>query len=300
MSFTDYPHGITSFGIPIYGDGGRDISGSTYFVDGNSGSDSNDGSSWETAYKTLAKAFAISHADIARGSDRWARRNTIYIAGDAFTEDLVILPQKTDVIGVGSYDGFMKAGIIGNHVPVNTAYGCRFFNVQFRGDSSGGDIFTLVAGNSGLGFYGCDFHADGGTAATGAILGTAVRFLTIDGCHFNGAFSDAVIELAAGNGGWTIIRNNIIEGANQGIDVKTGFTSSAEKSYIINNIFKTTLACINDTDGVFHIIGNRGITLAAKGLSLAGAVVGAVALSLDNRFGTSDANNVIWPANGSI
>lgn len=300
MSITPFPHGISSFGIPIYGNGSQDISGSTYFVDGNSGLDSNDGSSWENAFKTLAKAFAISHADIARGSDRWARRNTIYAAGDAFTEDLVVLPQKTDVIGVGSYDGFQKAGIIGNHVPVNTAYGCRLINFQFRGDSSGGDMFTLVAGNSGLGFYGCDFHADGGTAATGAILGTAVRFLTVEGCHFNGAFSDAVIELAAGNGGWTIIRNNIIEGANQGIDVKTGFTSSAENSYIIGNVFKTTLACINDTDGVFHLIDNRGITAANKGASLAGAVVGNTDLSAGNLFTCADANNVVWPAYGTI
>ena len=43
MGFTDYTHGITSFGIPIYGNGQQDISGSTYFVDNNSGSDGNDG-----------------------------------------------------------------------------------------------------------------------------------------------------------------------------------------------------------------------------------------------------------------
>lgn len=300
MGLTAFPNGISSFGIPIYGNGSQDISGSTYFVDGNSGLDSNDGSSWEKAFKTLAKAFAISHADIARGSDRWARRNTIFAAGDAFTEDLVVLPQKTDVIGVGSYDGFQKAGLIGNHVPANTAYGCRFINFQFRGDSAGGDMFTIPAGNSGLGFYGCDFHADGGTAATGAIIATAVRFLTVEGCHFNGAFSDAVIEFAAGNGGWTMIRNNIIEGGNMGIDVNASFTSTAENSYIIGNVFKTTLACINDASGVFHIVDNRGITAANKGSALAGAVVGTVDLSAGNLFTCADANNVVWPAYGTI
>ena len=287
-------------GVPVIGAPLLDSSGTIYFCDGNSGNDSNNGKSWSKAKKTLASVFAASHADIARGADRWARRNTIFIAGDSFEEDLVILPQKTDVIGVGSHNSFKGAMVTGNHVPVNTTMGTRFINVNFMGDASGGDIFTLATSNGGTEFWGCRFNATSTAAATGAIIATAVSFLRIEDCIFEGAFSDAAIEFGTGAGRATIIRNNIISGANMGIDVGAGFTSTPENSYIIGNVFKTTLACINDASSKFNVIGNRGITLAAKGASLAGAVVAAAALSLDNTFGTSDANNVIWPANGSI
>ena len=301
MGLTNFPNGITSFGIPIYGDSGHlDASGTTYFVDGNSGADGNNGLSWETAKKTLANAFAASHADIARGSDRWARRNTIFIAGDSFEEDLVILPQKTDVIGVGSHNSLKGAMVTGNHVPVNTTMGTRFINVNFMGDASGGDIFTLATSNGGTEFWGCRFNATSTAAATGAIVSTAVSFLRIENCLFEGAFSDAAIELGAGASRATIIKDNIIGGANMGIDVSSTLTSTPESSYIIGNVFKTTLACINDASSKFHIIDNRGITAANQGVALAGAVVGSTHLAAGNLFSCGDQDNIVWPANGSI
>ena len=39
MTLTNFPHGITSFGVPVYGNDLQDFSGTTYFVDGNCGSD---------------------------------------------------------------------------------------------------------------------------------------------------------------------------------------------------------------------------------------------------------------------
>jgi len=53
--------GLNVAGVPIVGSGGLgglDSSGSHYFCDGNDGSDGNDGKSWQTAFKTLAVAFA--------------------------------------------------------------------------------------------------------------------------------------------------------------------------------------------------------------------------------------------------
>ena len=82
--------------------------GNVWFVDNNGGSDSNDGLSWETAFKTLTYAMGISHADIANSKTGhglgWAARNTLYCRGDTIDEDLTTLAQKTDIIGVGSCD----------------------------------------------------------------------------------------------------------------------------------------------------------------------------------------------------
>jgi hypothetical protein len=295
MGLTAFPNGISSFGVPIYGYG-QDISGSTYFVDGNSGLDSNDGSSWEKAFKTVAKGLAISHADIARGSDRWARRNTVYIAGDSFEENLTKLAQKTDVIGMGSCDYLPMARIIGNHPIGSVGYdGCRFINVGFKSPAAGGDIITLNNYHNGISFLGCDFNGNSTTAATGAIVATACESLTIKNCVFDGPFSDAVIELGAGETNSLLIQGNIIAGADEGIMTSATLTTTVRAGWIIGNYIKSTLCCINDTgSNVLHVVGNRGITLADHGVVGAGAIVCNSALALDNQF-TSSSQTFYYP-----
>ena len=286
-------------GIPVGASGAQAVSnGSVYFVDLNYGSDSNqDGASLKKPFKSLTKALAISHADIARGSDRWARRNTIYACGDAFTEDLTASAQKTDIIGIGSYDAFKGAGLIGNHVPVNTALGTRWYNFQFRGDSSGGDMFTLSTANQGIEFHNCRFHADGGTAATGAILPTAVRFMKIDNCIFEGAFSDAVIQFGAGNASGTIISNNLIQGANNGIECSSSMTMTPEIGYIINNIFHVTALGVKDEADKFMVVGNR--VYSAVATATTGTLIEVmdcnVKLAFDNYISAGNVTNCRFP-----
>lgn len=267
MGVTHYPHGISSFGQVLYGDGvGRDTSGSTYYVDGNSGNDGNDGSSWEKAFKTLAYAFGISHADIARGSDRWARRNTIFIAGDNFTETLVAFPQKTDVIGVGSDDSFHMACIEGNHAPVNTNYGCRFKNIRFL-TVAAGPIVTLTSATSGCEFVGCLFDATGTATATKAILTTASPNLKVVGCTMSGAFANQYILFGTGEIFGTVIDSNVmIGGADDGI-VMAGATCSYY-SVISNNIISCADIFINTgATSVIHVVGNKLISGEALGSS---------------------------------
>jgi len=174
-----------------------DVPGEVYYVDNNAGSDTlNDGKSWGSAYKTLAVALAASHANIASGSSTWAARNKIFYKADAETATLTKFADKTDVIGVGSYDHRSQPGIIGNHVISGAYMGTRFFNVCFRSPATGGDIFTVPTTVSGLSFIGCKFDGASTTPATGAIVITTSESLTIQDCIFTGAFSDAVIELA--------------------------------------------------------------------------------------------------------
>jgi hypothetical protein len=258
MGMTTYPNsfpgGVTLYGTYIPTSG----SGTTYFVDGNSGNDGNDGLSWDTPMKTLAVAFAASHADIARGADRWARRNTIYIAGDSFEEDLIIFPQKTDVIGVGSYNGHPGANILGNHAPVNAGFGCRFFNVNFE-PVTAGVIMTLTAACWGAEFHNCSFKADGTLVATVAIDTTACQWLKIVGCEFIGAFSGDVIDIGAGNVDGMVIRDNIIMGgANDGIvETGTAVIQGTRMGLIYNNFIQVTARTIVvATTSVFNVVRN--------------------------------------------
>jgi len=281
--------------------------GVDYYVDCNNGNDANDGLSWDTAFKKLSVALAASHANIALGKFGWASRNRIFFKGDqtatADGEDLTKLAQKTDIIGVGTTDWKAKPQLVGNIAVGNTvAYmGCRFFNVMFKGPiASGGDIIILT-GQHGIGFFGCEFMGDSTIAATSAILATACVTLQIENCLFKGAFSDAVIELGAGQADGLRIVNNIIEGADMGIDVGAATFVASKFGLIKDNVISSTLACINDASNKIYVINNRGMTLATSGgATIAGAVVCNIKLAQDNRFTTSNKNNMVYPAQEAL
>lgn len=64
MSLTNYPNGVSSFGVPVTGSipmvlGASGI-GNIYFVDATNGSDGNSGLSADQAFKTLAVAYAAA------------------------------------------------------------------------------------------------------------------------------------------------------------------------------------------------------------------------------------------------
>lgn len=279
----------------------------TYYVDSNAGVDTNDGLSPTTAVKKLSVALALSHASIAATSLGWAARNRIFFKGDqtktADGEDLTKLAQKTDIIGIGSTDWKTKPQLVGKHVIPNTVsyMGCRFINVMFKGTIlSGGDTFTLT-GQHGIEFIDCEFMADTTTAATAAIISTAGVGLKIRGCTFRGGYTDAVIELGAGQADGLLIEDCFILGANMGIDIASTVTYATGKNGLIqNNVIGTTDACINDALKTTYIINNRLRTAAAKGTAMAGCIVCGITYAQDNRCTTSDENNVVYPAQGTI
>jgi hypothetical protein len=253
-------------GVPV-GGANYDISGSTYFVDGNSGLDGNTGKSWAEAFKTLTKASTVSHADIARGPDRYARRNTIFVAGDALTENLVALPQKTDIIGVGSYNGNAMPCILGNHAPVNDGVGCRIFNVQFEPVTTA-PIFTLTNACWGLELRGNSFRASGTLVAATAIDMTAAMHVKIIGNEFLGAFTGDVIDIGAGNiDGLVIEGNRILGGADDGIVVTGTTVINAGRMGIIarNDIYVAGVTISDGADSTLVVVGNNCVTAAAYG-----------------------------------
>lgn len=260
MGYTNFPNGVTSFGIPLPS-AGRDISGSTYFVDNNSGLDSNDGSSWERAFKTLAKAVTISNLDIARGSDRWARRNTIYYCADYETATITVFPNKCDVIGCGSYDANSQAGIYGHHAPATSGnQGTRFYNIWFKSTGAAAPIITLTSASSGVQFHGCTFTTNGTT--TIGIQATASPFLKVVNCRFEGAFATSYITFGTGEAGGTeILWNRMTDSAASGIVVGSGTTTSWG-GFIAHNIIKATTLTINDAASIFHVVDNDLISLA--------------------------------------
>lgn len=279
----------------------------TYYVDGNAGVDTNSGLSWDKAYKTLAKALATSHAAIAANAKGYAARNRIFFKADqtgaSEGETLTKFAQKTDVIGVGSTDWRSKARLQGNHtVAATISYmGCRFINMEFGGPTAiGGDIFTIT-GQHGIQFIGCSFRGNSTTAATAAIIATACVDLKIINCDFTGAFSDAVIELGAGQADGLLISDCFIQGANEGIDIPATVTYAANKVGLIQNcLISVALQGIKDALGTTFIKKNFIRTAANKGVAMVGAILCGLTYAFDNRITTGDANNVVYPAEAGI
>ena len=242
--------------------------GREFFVAGNWGVDTNDGSSWDKAFLTFAAAVTANNADVAADKYGWATRNRIYISADTTTETLVALPNKCDVIGVGSYDANLMPGITGNHVPVNAGnYGTRFYNIHFKGAAAAGPIFTLASTSSGTCFEECMFDAPvTGTTNTMAIQTTAVPFVQILNCKFRGPFSSKVIYVAAGEaGGLRIIGNEITDGADDGIVIKSDATFSW------GGIIDRNLVQVAD----LTIDENSDLVIVTRNICISGENVGA-------------------------
>lgn len=290
---------MTTFGDMVYGLGGIPLLGgevigakTVYFVDGNYGNDSNSGKNgWADAFKTLTVALAASNADIASGAEGWAARNVIYCKGDTFTEDLVLLAQKTDVVGVGSYNANPQPGLVGNHVPTGTTagYGTRFINFHFAAPAAGGAIWTLDSTCTRLTFIGCTFDGESTTKATHGINAVAPNLLSVRNCTFDGRFSTAAIAIGAGDAPGLRIVGNDIQSAAVGILVNSSATCVGRIGKIMDNhIYATTLG-IDENADKFVVTGN---TIVSAATTLAAAVDTSKALSVANYVASTDLNQL--------
>ena len=240
------------------------IGGEVYFVEGNTGSDGYDGSSWDGAFKTLAYAIGVSNA--SRNS--WATRNTIFIRG-TFTETLTTAPQKCDLVGVGSSNARPRPRITGSQAMTDTGWGSRFINLEFRGDAAG---VTMVWTAGGFEIHNCVFSHAGTYTGTHAITMLNPTDVIISGCIFEmrneAFFSTACITLTSTS---PPNRCRIIDCDIKGaIGVLAGvgsddnwFECSIENSHIFSSG-----VCINDVTGNqgFRVIDNRLITQAAESI----------------------------------
>ena len=279
---------------------GHEVAGERYYVDVNFGLDSNNGSSWMKPFKTLTKAMAVSHANIAAGAKGWAARNQIYYKGDnseASAETLTTLAQKTDIIGIGSYDRRAYPVLIGNHVIAGSWMGCRFFNMGFTSPAAGGVIFTSIATVSGLAFYGCVFDGNSTTKATKGLLATGNAQLTVKDCIFKGKFSTTAIDIGTGAANSLLIEGNKIESGAIGITIHSGMTCAEEVAMIINNIFHIVTLVVDENSNKVMVGGNRGRT-ASDGV-IANTFDYNVLLAWDNIIACA-ASTSIYPVLATI
>lgn len=275
-----------------------DISGTTYYVDYNCGSNANHGKSWEKPFKTLENAIAVSNANIANIS-KDAKRNTIYLVGYPAGVNLTVFPTKCDVIGVGSNGAHHMATIIGYHAPnVRNTVSTRFFNIYFENSSVQNNVITLNSTMLGCEFHGCII--DGGSSPQNGLSVTSSPYLSLVSCKILGTYLNAGIYFGIGELARVNISNCELTGSDKyGISTESG-TSAYAGAYVVGNRIKSVDKCINDVSGKMYIINNRLFTSNAKGTAGNGAITCSPALAQDNRITCSNLTNAVYPAQGAL
>jgi hypothetical protein len=241
-----------------------------YFVDLNVSS-SGDGLSWATAFGTVAEAITASNTSIGLSANRWwARRNRIFVCGDGIDEDLTVLPEKCDIIGVGS-DLFPFPRIVGNHAFAAAAVGVRFINLGFY-TSATGDLMSFPTSCHGLQILNCFMHP--GTTSAKAIEITSSAHVRIDGNTITVGAGDMskIFGVGISIEGTTchdthITNNNITATAGIAI-VEAG--AAAMGSIIQGNVIRATGLAIDDNSDDFQVVNNRWMTDIDTSTSTAG------------------------------
>lgn len=268
----------------------------TYYVDLNvaaSGSGSPD-----HPYSNIAAAITASNTSIGLASNRWwARRNRIFVCGDGITENLTVLPEKCDIIGVGS-DLVPFPRIIGTHVIAAAKVGCRFIDMGFDITGTGVGI-DLPAGCHGFQILGGRIQP----SAAGNTIGVRITdgaMVTIKGfeVHQNpaaygtGIFAVGIAIAGVASNHQTLIDKCFIE-ATEGIDVI--LNAPAYGSRISNNIIKATVLTIDDNSDKVIIANNELITAANGNTNCEGAIDANAALAIGNRITSGNTANCPYP-----
>lgn len=240
MGFTNYPHGVTSMGIPQLGNGARYTSWwgvDTYFVDYDNGSDGNNGKDPTKAYKNLQTALdAMSSGDVV-----YVRNRDQDVSS---TDGETILPASTtnwstsaskvhlSVIGAsnvshipyqgGAYSVILKGTATANTTPV--------LDVQ-----SG---FTLV---ENLGFHQGGSTSGGLIALTGNSTAMRAMGSTINNCLFRLYSLNSHAAIYSVDNWFITINGCDFHDCNVGV-MMYGSSSTVRRSRISNCIFRTQTA----------------------------------------------------------
>ena len=234
MSLTNFPNGITSFGVPVLGTiGGLPFTGNYYFVDPVNGADGNEGSvelPLKTLYGALNKCTAGNNDVVvligdgtAAGSARLSTALAQEISSSATTGTLNWNKDATHLIGVcaptavaqrariAPPSGTYTAATFNSDAFINvTANGCYFANISvFCGFSTGSaDMIAWTDSGSRNCYSNVNIY---GMADAASAAGANARTLKLDGggehtfinCTLGGdtvarSAANATVEFAGG------------------------------------------------------------------------------------------------------
>lgn len=277
MGFTNFPNGITSFGIPVFGDMRVDPSAQkVIFVDANVRTSGGDGTSWDDAYQDITTALADSQTNITTSNLRgWAKRNTIFYCGDYISETLTTAAQQTDVIGVGSDLGSTPR-VVTNWTIATARASFRLINILIQPVTTAPGL-TFPAGMHGWELHYVTIQKATGITNTAQLLSTDCRDFQMNHVRIlpdNAAAMSTIGFNIAGTTygvGRAAMYNCEIHGteAFNVVDTSAYYEGAIAK----NCLFKATNLCIDDNSDSIAFVDCRLITAAASGSAAGSGIV---------------------------
>lgn len=220
---TNYPNGVTSYGVPVVGAGIPFTFGTVFFVNSDSGSDSNDGLTKDTAFATVAYAYSKMTTN---------KDDVLVMSGNAahtLTSMLTISKSRCHFIGSGGFGRHygqrtrITMGVTTATTDVfmvkNTGIGNTFTGIKFsNGNTLTQNVAAFGEGGEYATFRNCEFYdstrLDSDTHAEMVLNGDSAQFYN---CTF-GSLADAVsgdkvrpaILLTAGTVGAGLVSRDVL------------------------------------------------------------------------------------------
>lgn len=179
MALTNFPNGVTSFGVPVIGGiGGIPLTGTWYFVDYANGSDGYDGLSPETPMKTLLAAYNLCTSGandvvviIGDGGTTATQRLTASLTWAKNATHLVGMTAPTMISQRARISTLTTATVNINPLMTISGSGCIFMNFSFFqgvGEASTDEKLLDITGDRNY-FWNVQFggmgHANGAARA---------------------------------------------------------------------------------------------------------------------------------------
>lgn len=293
MSLTNFPNGLSSFGVPVLG-GMFPFTGKYIFVKPYSGLDGNDGLSPDTAIKTLTKALSLATANKNDVVFLIAESNTATNTFDMMTAALDWNKDAVHIIGVCAEDFIgQRAGLrmatstttVTDMFTVS-ANNCLIANIQiFQGDytlASGSPRALVVSGMRNL-FTNCQISGAGDTGGSMDVAGA--RSLAVIGAE--NLFRHCYIGLN------TVIRGTMTTEVYLTTGARNIFEDCMIDSYTSLSTFKAVTIGASDRfvlfkNCIFNAVQNITSAVAPTGAINSGSVNGSILLFNTGTFGYAD------------
>ena len=281
MPFTNFKNGVASFGVPVIGSGDSipATTGSYFFVDSATGSDSNSGKSPKTPKATIDAAIglctaakgdvivvAAGHAETIAGA---AAINcdvsgiTIVGLGKGANRPIITSSATTDTVAVGAANVTLKNLLFQGGIDSQTIFldinstDCTVDSCEFR-EGSSIQILTSIDITGGAAnacdratIKGCIISSIAAGATNGIELGEVADQVTIRDCIIDGDFGNAGIHNPTGKV-LTNLRliNNIVRNRQTG-DHAIELVSACTGEAVGNRLFADTAGTILDPGSLF-------------------------------------------------
>jgi hypothetical protein len=166
MSFTNFPNGLTSFGIPVIGSGIPASRGKYFFVDYGVGSDGNSGTDVTRPFKTISKAYSMTTTN---------KDDVIVLMGSSthvLTEMLDVTKNRVHFVGMDGTFGRMygqnakvSLGVTTAATDIatmqNTGVRNSFSNIKFLNSNTVTEgIYCVAEGGEYTVYTNCEIYKD--------------------------------------------------------------------------------------------------------------------------------------------